>query len=467
VRGPAVIEGVALQTPAFLDKSRSIAGPGFSRWAVPPAALAVHLSIGQVYSYSVFKIPLSRAIGIGAPAPGDWRQEQIALMFSIAIAVLGTSTALFGKWIERVGPRAAMFVSACCFAAGFEVAAAGVHLHQIWLVYLGYGVIGGVGLGFGYLAPVATLVRWFPDRPGLATGMAIMGFGGGAMIGSPLAIALMHHFHSPTSVGAVPALAVMGGLYFAFMMFGVFTIRIPASGWRPAGWTPAAGASRLITTRNVAAQSALRTPQFWLLWVVLCTNTTAGIGIIEQASPMIQEMFPPRVTEAAAGGFVGLLSLFNMAGRFFWSSASDKIGRKATFMTFFILGIALYALLPSTDAGHLNNLVLFVAICLVLLSMYGGGFSTLPAYVRDLFGGADFSPIYGRLLTAWSVAGVVGPIVVNHVRSYRLSQGVSPPDAYSTVLYVMAGLLCLGLVANLLIRPVDERLAMPAERGAA
>jgi MFS family permease len=427
---------------------------------VPPAALAVHLSIGQVYAYSVFKIPLSRAIGITAPAPHDWSQEQIALMFSIAIAVLGASAALFGRWLERVGPRMAMFVSACCFAAGFEISSIGVHLHQIWLLYLGYGVIGGVGLGLGYLAPVATLVRWFPDRPGLAAGMAIMGFGGGAMIGSPLAINLMQHFRGPTSVGAVPALAIMGAVYFLFMMFGVFTIRIPGEGWRPAGWTPPVKSSGLINARSVSARSALRAPQFWLLWVVLAANTTAGIGIIEQASPMIQEMFPGRVLEVAAGGFVGLLSLFNMGGRFFWASLSDVIGRRSTFMCFFVLGATLYALLPSTSASHLNSLFLFIAICLVLLSMYGGGFSTLPAYVRDLFGPADFGPIYGRTLTAWSFAGIVGPMLVNSVRHYRITHGVRSEEAYSTVLYMMAGLLCIGLISNLLIRPVDERLAM-------
>ena len=443
---------------SFLQKPASIAPPGYNRWLVPPAALAIHLSIGQVYSYSVFKLPLTQVLGVTHHAPGDWTQEQVALMFSIAIAVLGLSTAAFGRWLERAGPRMAMFVSAICFGGGFLISSLGVRFHQLWLIYLGYGVVGGVGLGLGYLAPVATLVRWFPDRPGMATGLAIMGFGGGGMIGSPLAINLMQHFRSDHSVGAAQAMVAMGIIYFCFMMFGVATVRIPAPNWKPAGWTPAVKSSGLITTQNVAAKSALRSPQFYLLWLVLCTNTTAGIGILEQASPMIQEMFRGRVFEAAAGGFVGLLSLFNMLGRFFWSSTSDYIGRKSTFMTFFLLGIAFYALVPSTAADRWNSIALFVAMCGLLISMYGGGFATMPAYVRDLFGAMDFGPIYGRLLTAWSVAGVAGPLLVNYIRRYRIQHGVSPADAYSTVLYVMSGILVIGLISNFLIRPVSARL---------
>jgi MFS family permease len=443
---------------SFLQKPASVAPPGYNRWLVPPAALAIHLSIGQVYSYSVFKLPLTQVLGVTHHAPGDWTQEQVAVMFSIAIAVLGLSTAAFGRWLERAGPRMAMFVSAICFGGGFLISALGVHFHQLWLIYLGYGVVGGIGLGLGYLAPVATLVRWFPDRPGMATGLAIMGFGGGGMIGSPLAINLMQHFRSGHSVGAAQAMVAMGIIYFCFMMFGVVTVRIPAPNWKPQGWTPAVKSSGLITTQNVAARSALRSPQFYLLWLVLCTNTTAGIGILEQASPMIQEMFRGRVFEAAAGGFVGLLSLFNMIGRFFWSSTSDYIGRKATFMTFFLLGIALYALVPSTAASRWDSIALFVAMCGVLISMYGGGFATMPAYVRDLFGAMDFGPIYGRLLTAWSVAGVAGPLLVNYIRSYRIHHGVSPADAYSTVLYVRSGILVIGLISNFLIRPVSAKL---------
>ena len=452
---------------SFLQKQASVAPPGYNRWLVPPAALAIHLSIGQVYAYSVFKLPLTQVLGVTKHTAGDWTQEQVAVMFSIAIAVLGLSTAVFGGWLERAGPRMAMFVSAICFGSGFLISALGVKVHQIWLIYLGYGVVGGVGLGLGYLAPVATLIRWFPDRPGMATGLAIMGFGGGGMIGSPLAINLMQHFRSPHSVGAAEAMVAMGVIYFCFMMFGVITVRIPAPDWKPAGWTAPTKSSAMITTGNVPAKAAMRTPQFYLQWLVLCTNTTAGIGILEQASPMIQEMFRGRVFEAAAGGFVGLLSLFNMAGRFFWSSTSDYIGRKATFMTFFLLGIALYALVPSTAARQWDSILLFVAMCGVLISMYGGGFATLPAYVRDLFGAKDFGPIYGRLLTAWSVAGVAGPLLVNYIRRYRIDHGVSPADAYSTVLYVMCGILAIGLISNFLIRPVSARLSGPMSEAAA
>ena len=439
---------------SFLDKQRAVAPPGFNRWLVPPAALAIHLSIGQVYAFSVFKDPLTKALGITQQLPDDWKQPTIAWIFSIAIAVLGISTAVFGGWLERVGPRRVMFTAACCFGSGFLVAALGVHLHQIWLLYLGYGVIGGMGLGLGYISPVATLVRWFPDRPGMATGLAIMGFGGGAMIGSPLALYLMRHFASTSSVGASQAMIVMGILYFVFMMFGVFTIRTPAPGWKPEGWTPRATATAMITTRNVAWQRALTTPQFYLLWLVLCLNTTAGIGIIEQASPMIMDLFGR--SKAAAAGFVGILSLFNMAGRFFWSTTSDYIGRKWTYATFFLIGVTLFALLPSTGAQHWNSIALFILICGVLLSMYGGGFSTMPAFVRDLFGPRDLSQIYGRLLTAWSVAGVLGPVLVNYIRRYQLDRGVAPANAYSTVLYVMSGLLFIGLLCDLLIRRVSD-----------
>jgi MFS family permease len=419
--------------------------------------LAIHLSIGQVYAYSVFKIPLTRAIGVTHSVTGDWRQDQIAWMFSIAIAFLGISAAAFGRWLEDAGPRKAMFAAASCFGGGFLVAAIGVSLHQVWLLYLGYGVLGGIGLGLGYISPVSTLIKWFPDRPGMATGMAIMGFGGGGMIGSPLALFLMNRFHSTNSVGASQAMVAMGIIYFCFMMFGVFTIRIPPPDWKPQGWTPPVRPPAMVTARQVSVSNAMLTPQFWLLWVILCTNVTAGIGILEQASPMIQEMFKGTVGAIAAGGFVGLLSLFNMLGRFFWSSTSDYIGRKPTYMIFFLLGITLYAFLPHTGHDQLNSVSLFVILCVVILSMYGGGFATIPAYLRDLFGTMHVSAIHGRLLTAWSVAGVAGPLLVNYIRKYRLESGVDPAIAYSTVLYVMAGLLALGLLCNLMVRPVAEK----------
>ena len=446
-----------MATLSFLDRERSIAHPGYSRWLVPPAALAIHLCIGQVYAFSVFKIPLTQLTGITKSVPGDWTQPQVAWIFSLAIVMLGLSAAVFGKWLEGAGPRKAMFASASCFALGFFISYFGVISHQLWLIYFGYGIVGGIGLGLGYISPVSTLIKWFPDRPGLATGMAIMGFGGGAMIGSPLAIKLMAYFHTPTDVGVGPTFITMGAIYFLLMMFGVFSIRVPREGWRPEGWTAPANHQRLITTHNVDVNTAFATPQFWLLWVVLCTNVTAGIGILEQASPMIQEFFKGSIGPVAAGGFVGLLSLFNMAGRFFWASTSDFIGRKPTYFIFFTLGAILYFVLPMTGANGLNSVELFVGISVVLLSMYGGGFATIPAYLRDLFGTYHVSAIHGRLLTAWSVAGVLGPVLVNNMREYQIAHGADKASAYQTVLHIMSGLLLLGFVANLLVRPVAER----------
>jgi len=449
---------------AFLDRERSVAHVGYSRWLVPPAALAIHLCIGQVYSFSVFKLPLTKLLGISAPAAGDWKQTDIAWIFSLAIVMLGLSAAVFGEWLEGAGPRKAMFASACCFALGFFISYFGVMTHQLWIIYLGYGVIGGIGLGLGYISPVSTLIKWFPDRPGLATGMAIMGFGGGAMIGSPLAIKLMQFFHSPTDVGVGKSFLAMGVIYFLIMLFGVFMIRIPREDWKPEGWTAPVKPQKLITTHDVAVNTAFRTPQFWLLWIILCTNVTAGIGILEQASPMIQELFKGAIGPVAAGGFVGLLSLFNMAGRFFWASTSDFIGRKATYFIFFSLGAVLYYLLPFTGATHVDNVKLFVTIAVILLSMYGGGFATIPAYIRDLFGTHHVSAIHGRVLTAWSAAGVLGPALVNYLREYQLAHGVEKAGAYQTVLHVMAALLVVGFIANLLVRAVDQKYWVPEKK---
>lgn len=442
---------------SFLDREHTIARPGYSRWLVPPAALSIHLAIGQVYAFSVFKIPLSQLVGISKPVPGDWKQSQIAWIFSLAIIMLGLSAALFGKWLEGAGPRKAMFASAVCFSVGFLISYFGIVWHQLWIIFLGYGVIGGIGLGLGYISPVSTLIRWFPDRPGLATGMAIMGFGGGAMIGSPLAVTLMAHFRTRDQLGVGQTFLVMGFLYFVFMMYGVFTVRVPPAQWRPEGWTPSTKSSAMVTTRQMDVSTAFTTPQFWLLWVVLCTNVTAGIGIIEQASPMIQDLFKGSIGPVAAGGFVGLLSLFNMGGRFFWSSVSDFIGRKTTYFIFFALGAVLYFFLPLTGGAHLNSVALFVAICAVLLSMYGGGFATIPAYLKDMFGSYHVSAIHGRLLTAWSTAGILGPVLVNYTREYQLAHGVDRAGAYQTVLRIMAGLLVIGFASNFALRPVEEK----------
>jgi MFS family permease len=451
---------------SFLDRERTIAGPGFSRWLVPPAALAVHLSIGQVYAFSVFKIPLTRSIGITQSVAGDWDQPALAWVFSIAIAFLGLSAAFFGRWVERSGPRKTMFAAACCFSGGFLVSALGVAWHQLWLVYLGYGVLGGCGLGLGYISPVSTLVKWFPDRPGMATGMAIMGFGGGAFVGSNLSLALMDAFKSATSTGVAATFVVMGAIYFLFMLFGALIVRVPPDGWRPAGYEPPTHARKLITDGNVLVDQAWRTPQFWCLWVVLCFNVTAGIGILEQASPMIQEMFPQVVGpggaivkkgigSAAAGAFVALLSLFNMGGRFAWSSLSDYIGRKNVYVIYLLLGAMLYCLIPM--AGRAGSPALFIVVCVLILSMYGGGFATIPAYLKDLFGGAQVGAIHGRLLTAWSVAGVLGPVLVNYLRIWLQQRGASGVGLYAPTMFLMAGLLVIALFCNLAVRPVASR----------
>ncbi|MBI1172238.1 MFS transporter [bacterium] len=443
---------------SWLHRSHTVAGPGFSRWMVPPAALCIHLCIGQVYAFSVFNLPMSKLIGISASAPDDWQLTSLGWIFSIAIAFLGLAAAFGGSWLDRVGPRMAMVLAACCFGGGFLIGALGVSTHQLWLVYLGYGALGGIGLGLGYISPVKTLITWFPDRPGMATGMAIMGFGGGAFIASPLSVYLMKHFSTDTHIGVAETFVCLGIGYFIFMMIGAFLVRVPAEGWRPAGWTPPTVQGAMVTTQNVHIADSMKTPQFWLLWGVLCLNVTAGIGVLGQASAMIQEMFPGRITPAAAAGFVGLLSIFNMLGRFFWASTSDFIGRKATYMVFFLLGVVLYAAVPWT--GHSGNVVLFVAFYAVILSMYGGGFATIPAYLRDVYGVRFVGAIHGRILTAWSVAGVAGPFLVNYIRQYQIDHGVAKADAYTVTMYIMAALLALGFVLNFLMKPVDARFYM-------
>ncbi|GAA1146389.1 OFA family MFS transporter [Nocardioides aquiterrae] len=455
--------------PPFLSRDHTIAGPGFSRWLIPPAALSVHLCIGQVYATSVYKTALVEHF--------DSSLTAIGIVFSIAIVMLGLSAAVCGTWVDRNGPRAAMFTSACFWSVGFLVAAVGIGVGSLWLVYLGYGVIGGIGLGIGYISPVSTLIKWFPDRPGLATGLAIMGFGGGALIASPLSARLLQLYDQsgyvatdPSSVPdghAVMLLFVTLGLaYFAFMMFGAFTVRVPADGWRPEGWDPHEIEERkLVTTASVSAANAIRTPQFWLLWLVLLCNVTAGIGILEQAAPMIQDFFRggdgvSTVSATAAAGFVGLLSIANMTGRFVWSTTSDYTGRKPMYLVYLGAGMVLYLLLATT--GN-SSVALFVLLAAVILSFYGGGFATVPAYLRDLFGTYQVGAIHGRLLTAWSAAGVAGPLIVNGFLDAQGTPGELTASAYRPALLTMVGVLALGFVANLLIRPVDARFHEPQQ----
>jgi MFS family permease len=437
----------------LLDREQTVAGPGFNRWLIPPAALAVHLCIGEIYGFSVFNAPLTRAIGIDRSIAGrDWTIPQVGWIYSIALIMLGLSAAVLGRWVERVGPRKTMLASACCFCGGLVVASYGVSIHNIAVIYLGYGVLGGVGLGLGYIAPVSTLVKWFPDRPGMATGLAIMGFGGGALVGAPFGVELMGHFKSSATVGVKESFLVMACVYFVFMIFGAFLVRVPAVGWSPEGFTPPDRPRRMVTTAHVAVSTAWKTRQFWLLWTVLCLNVTAGIGILGQASLMCQDMFG--VSAAVGGGFAGLLSLFNMGGRFFWSSASDLTGRKAIYAVYFLLGAALYALVPV--AQRMQSVTLFVLLAALIISMYGGGFATIPAYLRDLFGTMHLGAIHGRLITAWSMAAVLGPQLVNYLSDYQIKHGVPRASAYNSTMVLMATLLLAGFVCNLFVGPVSE-----------
>jgi MFS family permease len=476
----------------LLDRERIVAKPGFNRWLVPPAALAIHLCIGMAYGFSVFWLPLTRAIP-GAPDPScsslnllsalftttcNWRVADLGWIYTLFFVLLGCSAAIWGGWLERVGPRKAGFVSACCWCGGILVAALGVMTHQLWLMWLGAGVIGGVGLGLGYISPVSTLIKWFPDRRGMATGMAIMGFGGGAMIGAPLANILMNYFKTDVSIGVWQTFITMAIIYFAFMMGGAFGYRIPPAGWRPDGWTPPEKSkTTMITHKHVHLRDAHKTPQFWLIWALLCLNVSAGIGVIGMASPMLQEIFAGSLIglpdtsfsqldtgqkaqiAAIAAGFTGLLSLFNIGGRFFWASLSDKIGRKNTYYAFFIIGIVLYAAAPTL--ADMGSKALFVLAFGIILSMYGGGFATIPAYLADIFGTQFVGAIHGRLLTAWATAGIVGPVVVNYIREAQIAAGVAPgPALYSGTMYILAGMLVLGLIANALVRPLSDKWFM-------
>lgn len=479
-------------SPRLLSKERIIAQPGFNRWLMPPAALAIHLCIGMAYGFSVFWLPLSKAVGIketiGCSAEigflqeltvthCDWKISTLGWMYTLFFVFLGSSAALWGGWLEHVGPRKAAVVSACCWCGGMLFSALGIYCHQFWMMLLGSGVIGGIGLGLGYISPVSTLIKWFPDRRGMATGMAIMGFGGGAMIGSPLAAELIKFFATDTDVGVMPTLIVMATVYFVFMMAGAMGYRIPASGWQPADWSPpdASKTSKMITQKHVHVKNVFKIKQFWLLWGVLCMNVSAGIGIIGMSSPMLQEVFGGQLIgisklyadlnkdelaaiAAAAAGFTALLSLFNIGGRFFWASLSDMLGRKTTYMLFFLLGSALYLSIP--ESAKSGNIMLFVGAFCIILSMYGGGFSTVPAYLADLFGTQMVGAIHGRLLTAWATAGILGPVIVNYMREYQLALGIPREQVYNQTMMILAGMLMIGLVCNLLIRPVADKWFM-------
>lgn len=490
---------------SFLSKEHITAKPNFNRWLVPPAALAIHLSIGMAYGFSVFWKPLGNALmgedgkplaacAAGATTFGDklagtaraltatdcnWTQFDLGWMYTLFFVLLGCAAAVWGGWLEREGPRKAGLVSMVCWCGGLLISAYGVYTHQLWLMWLGSGVLGGIGLGLGYISPVSTLIKWFPDRRGMATGMAIMGFGGGAMIGSPLATKLMTSFATPTSVGVWQTFVVLAAIYAVFMLCGALGYRVPPVGWKPANWTPPNNVKNtMIAARHVHLKNAHKTPQFWLLWIVLCMNVSAGIGIIGAAAPMLQETFggaligqpelgfadikkDEALTAAAAAvgaGFVGLISLFNIFGRIAWASSSDKFGRKRTYYIFFILGALLYC--TATYVAGFKSLALFVACFAVIASMYGGGFATIPAYLADMFGTQFVGAIHGRLLTAWSTAGILGPVVVNYMHDTRLEKGVPFDQVYAPIFVVLAGLMVVGFIANMLVKPVADKYFM-------
>jgi len=555
---------------ALLSKERIVAKPGFNRWFVPPASIAIHLCIGSVYAWSIFNPPLTRVLGVVTPAADDWTLGHVQWVFSFAIVFLGLAAAVAGRWLEDVGPRMVGVVAACCWGGGFIIGGFGIAMHQLWLVYLGYGVIGGCGLGLGYVSPVSTLLRWFPDRRGMATGMAIMGFGGGALIGTPLKEFLIRTFYrapeylGPTgavdlvtqagrrfaevagqmrevviigandvagmivpgpegvylvgsgSVGVAQAFFALGAIYFVVMILAALSYRIPAPGWQPEGWTPPDAehrAQRMIGTHDVDLNQALRTPQFWQLWIVLCFNVTAGIGVLGVARTMMTEIFgttlPGIVDGAFAATYVAMISVFNMLGRFFWATTSDYIGRRNTYWIFFALGIALYLSIPYTAQQVSAQpatiwLVYFYAVTMIIFTMYGGGFATIPAYLADIFGTRHVGAIHGRLLTAWSMAGVLGPVAINTLRTNAIDRaiddlvarvdpsafaaafgagidqldvliaaqtvtiaklmaiapaGTTDPTSslYNVTMYLMAALLAIALIANALMRPVHSR----------
>jgi len=554
----------------LLSRERIIASPGFNRWKVPPASVAIHLCIGSVYAWSIYNPPLTRLFGVVAPASGDWSLQDVTWIFSVAIVFLGLAAALAGHWLDKVGPRLVGTAAAVLWGGGYLVGSIGILTHQLWLLYLGYGVLGGCGLGLGYVSPVSTLIKWFPDRRGMATGMAIMGFGGGAMIGAPLKRYFIQLFYEAPeylgttdqvslvteagkrfvesagqqlevvvvganevanmlvpgpegvyvvgtgSAGMALTFMVLGLLYFIVMLIAAFSYRVPADDWKPSGWTPPeedSETSKMITTHNVDIEEAMKTPQFYRLWIVLCMNVSAGIGVLGVASTMMREIFgttlPGIVDGAFAALYVSMISVFNMVGRFFWASSSDYIGRKNTYWIFFALGIVLYCSVPFA-ANQVSAspavvwLVLFYGATMSIFTMYGGGFATIPAYLADVFGTRFVGGIHGRLLTAWSTAGVVGPLAITSLRESavvraiedlvsridpavfeaRFGAGIEQLDQlvaaqtvtiaslmeiapegtidptsglYNNTMYLMAVLLFIGLVANATMKPVESK----------
>ncbi len=421
--------------------------PTFNRWMVPVAAVAIHICIGSVYAWSTFNRPI-KALFPTSP----WWFSPPYTTFTTALVLLGLSAAFGGPWVERRGPRVAATVAACFFGTGLVIGGVGLAMSQSVLVWIGMGLIGGIGCGLGYISPVSTLVKWFPDRRGMATGMAIMGFGGGAFLAGYLNVYFMNLF------GVARTVMVLGVTYFIIMMIGARIIRRPAPGWKPVGWTAPARTNKMITDRSVTRNHALGQPQFYLLWGILFINVTAGIGILAQASPMMQDMF--RKTALEAGAIVSIISLFNAGGRFFWASLSDYIGRRNTYLTFFAVQVVCFLLIPSLAAK--GAWVPFEIAIFTVFTMYGGGFATVPAFLADIFGADNVGAIHGAILTAWSAAAVAGPVIITQLSERAkaaLAPGPSRVHIYDQPLRVLAYLLVVGFILTLLLRPLKHDAA--------
>lgn len=413
-----------------------------NRWRIPVGAVLVHVCIGSVYAWSTFNRPI-QALFPDAP----WWFSPPYTTFTTALALLGLSAAFGGPWVERRGPRVAAATAAVFFGTGLVIGGVGLAVQQSWLVFVGLGITCGIGCGLGYISPVSTLVKWFPDRRGMATGMAIMGFGGGAFVAGYLNVFLMN------LVGVASTVMTLGVVYLVVMLAGSRLMASPPPGWTPPGWTPPARTNPMIAAHSVSRDAAIRTPQFYLLWGILFINVTAGIGILAQASPMMQDMFGR--TPLEAGAIVSLISLFNAGGRFAWASASDYIGRRTTYAIFFVAQVALFLVIPGLAASR--NWWLFQASLFLVFTMYGGGFATIPAFLADIFGPQNVGAIHGAVLTAWSAAAIAGPLIITELSSRAreaLPAGADRVGIYDTPLQVLAGLLAVGAVLTRFVRPL-------------
>jgi MFS transporter, OFA family, oxalate/formate antiporter len=393
-----------------------------NRWAIAVAAVCLQIELGAVYAWSVFRIPLSRQFG--------WSISQVTLTFTICVFVLGISAFFGGLWLNRRGPRIVALTAGVLYGSGVFLAS--FSGHRLWWLYLTYGVMGGVGLGFGYIVPVAVLVKWFPERRGLITGIAVGGFGAGALITAPVATRLIQ------TVGVLPTFAYLGVAFLIVTVISGAFMQNPPDGWKPAGWNPTSSQASQRSKRDYTLGEALGTWQWWAFWLLLFLNTSAGISVISQEAPIFQEL--ARVSAVAAAGMVGIVSLGNALGRVFWAWTSDLITRKATLFVMFLIQMLLFWFLPSiTSAGILT------AVTFVVLMCYGGGFGIMPAFTADYFGAKNVGPIYGLMITAWGCASAFGPLVIAYMRQAS--------GTYRGALHVIAGVMLISAVLPVLVSP--------------